>query len=337
MKTCYLHLGFHKTATTSFQLSCGNNREKLIEEGIYYPKFEYQDRKGNRWNHSGNIRFLCQPIKRKKLKNIKLFNKLEYEKSLQQTHDLLLSGEGFSCMKREELETLKKDLLDNGFVIKAFGLVRSPYSFACSALQQTIKNGKFHSLIGLGDAYSSHIAGNNKNYLPERSQQIELLFDVFRDNLQLYSFKQAIAHIDGPVSFLLSQIKPSLSSHLKKDFKNSSPSLTNLQARLMNATNRCILNKLKKGEKISKKVFGAQMLAIREQTKQITGEKFFLTEKEFKLVESQYNKISQRMERALGHSFVQENIQFSDPNIDPNYLAKAFAECVSSLTIAQIK
>ena len=79
------------------------------------------------------------------------------------------------------------------------------------------------------------------------------------------------------------------------------------------------------------------MLAIREKTKQITGEKFFLTEKEFKLVESQYNKISQRMERALGHSFVQENIQFSDPNIDPNYLAKAFAECVSSLTIAQIK
>jgi hypothetical protein len=124
---------------------------------------------------------------------------------------------------------------------------------------------------------------------------------------------------------------------LKKDFKNSSPSLTNLQARLMNATNRCILNKLKKGEKISKKVFGAQMLAIREQTKQITGEKFFLTEKEFKLVESQYNKISQRMEQALGHSFVQENIQFSDPNIDSNYLAKAFAECVSSLTIAQIK
>jgi hypothetical protein len=43
------------------------------------------------------------------------------------------------------------------------------------------------------------------------------------------------------------------------------------------------------------------------------------------------------MEQALGHSFVQENIQFSDPNIDPNYLAKAFAKCVSSLTIAQIK
>ena len=127
--------------------------------------------------------FMSAIKEKKTLNNKKLFNKLEYEKSLKQTHDLLLSGEGFSCMKHEELEALKKDLLDNGFLIKAFGLGRSPYSFDCSALQQTIKNGKFHSLIGLGDAYLPHIAGNNKNHLPERSQQIERLFDVFKDNL----------------------------------------------------------------------------------------------------------------------------------------------------------
>ena len=240
-------------------------------------------------------------------------------------------------MKSTELEALKKDLLDNGFIIKAFGLVRSPYSFACSALQQTIKGGKFHSLIGLGDAYLPYVSKNNKNYLPERSQQIERLFDVFKDDLQLYSFKQAISHIDGPVSFLFSQINPSLSSRLKEDFKNSRPSLTNLQARLMNATNQCTLNKLEKREKISKKLLGAQIDIIRDQAKQPTGGKFLLTEKEFELVESQYNKISQRMKNVLGHSFIQENIQFSDPNIDPNYLAKAFAECVSSLMIAQIK
>ena len=67
------------------------------------------------------------------------------------------------------------------------------------------------------------------------------------------------------------------------------------------------------------------------------GKDFLLTEKEFDLVESQYSKISQRMEKALGYSFVQENIQFSDPNIDSTYLAKAFAECVSSLMTAQMK
>ena len=87
MKTCYLHLGFHKTATTSFQLSCGNNRKKLFEEGIYYPKFKFSDRKGNCWNHSANIRRFCKLggidkiAKKNKEKNI-FSNILEYEKML---------------------------------------------------------------------------------------------------------------------------------------------------------------------------------------------------------------------------------------------------------------
>ena len=331
MKTCYLHLGFHKTATTSFQLSCGHNREKLLEEGIYYPKFEYQERKGNRWNHSGNIKFLCQPRQKTTLNKRKYHNKIEYEKALKQSNDIILSGEGFSCMKRQELEILKNNLSANGFIIKAFGLVRSPYSFACSALQQTIKNGKFHGFIGLGDEYLFHTSQNNKYYLPERSQQIERLLDIFKDDLQLYSFKQAISHEDGPVSFLLNQIKPSLSSRMKEDFKSSTPSLTNLQARLMNAINA--LTKLQKTEKISKQLIEAQRLAIHQQTGQTTGEKFFLTEQEFKLVESHYNKISQRMEKALGHTFIEESIRFSKPDIDPAYIAKALTSYISSFVV----
>jgi Holliday junction resolvase RusA-like endonuclease len=234
-------------------------------------------------------------------------------------------------MRRQELEILKKNLIDNGFTIKAFGLVRSPYSFACSALQQTIKNGKFHSFIGLGDAYLFHTSQQNKYYLPERSQQIERLLDIFKDDLQLYSFKQATSHADGPVSFLLSQIKPSLSSRMKENFKSSTPSLTNLQARLMNAINA--LNKLQTNEKISKQLIEAQRLAIHKQTGQTTGEKFFLTEQEFKLVESHYNKISQRMEKALGRTFIEESIRFSKPNIDPTYIAQALTAYISSFVV----
>ena len=89
-----------------------------------------------------------------------------------------------------------------------------------------------------------HSSENNKNYLPERSQQIQRLLDAFKDDLQLHSFRQAISYADGPVSFLLSQIKPSLPARLKEDFKSSTPSLTNLQARLMNAINA--LTKLQK-------------------------------------------------------------------------------------------
>ncbi len=36
------------------------------------------------------------------------------------------------------------------------------------------------------------------------------------------------------------------------------------------------------------------------------------------------------MEKALGNTFVQEHIQFSDPNIDPTLIAQPFTEGISS-------
>ncbi len=338
MKTCYLHLGFHKTATTSFQLSCGNNRKKLFEEGIYYPKFKFSDRKGNCWNHSGNLRRFCNlggidkiANKKYKEKNISS-NILEYKKMLRQDKNLLLSGEGISCMTRSELEILKKDLLTHGFTIRAFGLVRSPYSFACSAIQQTIKGGKYHSLIGLGNVFSSHITKNIENALPERCEQIELLLDVLDGSLELYTFQDALKHSNGPVSFLFHHIKPTLAAHLNNDLKNSSQSLTNIQARLINATNRSIRSKLSGKNKINKRSLGTEMIIIREQTKQLSGEKFLLTKEEFQIVEAQHNQTIQRMKAALGASFVEEDIHFSSTDVDLNNLIKVLTECVAMLS-----
>ena len=45
MKTCYLHIGFHKTATTTFQQICGGNRDELKKAGIFYPQFDYSPEK----------------------------------------------------------------------------------------------------------------------------------------------------------------------------------------------------------------------------------------------------------------------------------------------------
>ena len=338
MKTCYLHLGFHKTATTSFQLSCGNNHKKLLEEEIYYPKFKFSDRKGNCWNHSGNIRRLCKlggidEIENKNNKEKIFFsNILEYKKMLRQDKNLLLSGEGISCMTRSELEILKKDLLTHGFTILAFGLVRSPYSFACSAIQQTIKGGKYHSLIGLGNIFSSHITKNIENALPERCEQIERLLDVLDGSLELYTFQDALKHSNGPVSFLFHHIKPNLVANLNDDLKNSSPSLTNLQARLINATNRSIRSKLSRKDKINKKSLGAEMIIIREQTKGLSREKFLLTKKEFQIVEAQHNKTIQRMKASLGSSFVEEDIHFSSTDVDSVNLIRVLIECVAMLS-----
>ena len=70
-----------------------------------------------------------------------------------------------------------------------------------------------------------------------------------------------------------------------------------------------------------------------KQTEHMKVEKFLLTKKEFALVESYYSKSSQRIEKALGHTFVHRNIQFSDPNLDPTIIAQAFTEVISSFMI----
>ena len=235
-------------------------------------------------------------------------------------------------MTRSELEILKKDLLTHGFTIRAFGLVRSPYSFACSAIQQTIKGGKYHRLIGLGNVFASHITKNIENALPERCEQIELLLDVLDGSLELYTFQDALKHSNGPVSFLFHHIKPNLVANLNDDLKNSSPSLTNLQARLINATNRSIRSKLSRKDKINKRSLGAEMIIIREQTKGLSREKFLLTKKEFQIVEAQHNKTIQRMKASLGSSFVEEDIHFSSTDVESVNLIKVLIECVAMLS-----
>ena len=99
----------------------------------------------------------------------------------------------------------------------------------------------------------------------------------------------------------------------------------------MNAINA--LTKLQKKEKISKQLFTAQRLAIHKQTEHKKAETFLLTEKEFVLIESYSSKVYQRMEKALGYAFIQENIQLSDPNIDPTFIVQTFTEGTSSFMI----
>lgn len=51
MKTLYVHVGMHKTASTTIQLFCTGNRDLLSSKGIYYPPSPfYYRKKGNAKN-----------------------------------------------------------------------------------------------------------------------------------------------------------------------------------------------------------------------------------------------------------------------------------------------
>ena len=158
MKTCYIHVGFHKTASTSFQQFCGSNRNLLEQSGLYYPKFQYPPQKGNLWNHAGPISMIYKHGRIKlsdkiynsnNPKTLSALNQEAHLKALEQEKNLLISGEGLSCLTHDCYQRLIEDLSDYGYDIKVFAVVRPPYSFACSALQEWIKGGRYSRLIGL--------------------------------------------------------------------------------------------------------------------------------------------------------------------------------------------
>jgi len=61
MKTCFLHLGLHKTASSSFQQTCASNRKLLAKQGLHYPLFACEHSHPKRLkinNHSVPLRSL---------------------------------------------------------------------------------------------------------------------------------------------------------------------------------------------------------------------------------------------------------------------------------------
>ncbi|QNI65549.1 hypothetical protein SynA1544_02630 [Synechococcus sp. A15-44] len=82
-----------------------------------------------------------------------------------------------------------------GFQIEPFALVRSPYAFITSALQQTTKNGKYHPLIGLIPGQSS--APQKAFKIPNSSKSISTLNRIFGERMNYVPFKTATSHPGG--------------------------------------------------------------------------------------------------------------------------------------------
>ena len=247
MQRCFLHVGFHKTATTSFQLTLQHNRKLLEQDGIYLPKFRGKKQKFSA-NHSGQIRDIFDekaqhlwdgsnrrnPAKDQKQQTVQNHCQ-RLTQLLDQDHDILISGEGLSTMPEQSLIRLKTILEQHGFLIEPFALVRSPYAFITSALQQTIKNGKYHPLIGLIPGQSS--ASNHAFKIPSVSKSISTLDRIFGEKMNYIPFKTATNHPGGPVLFLLQQVLQ-LKQADQYQLINANESKSNVSTRLKNFLNQ---------------------------------------------------------------------------------------------------
>jgi hypothetical protein len=210
LDTVVLHVGLHKTGTSSIQKTLFERvNNKLLEEKDYvYPKSWHQ-------NHSVPIysAFCDNPenyhvnIKRRysisKIKDINKQNlvKLETEIAKREKSKLIVSGEDISHLSYGNLNDLKDYIMSistNNVTIKVIIYVRNPISWSISTVQEQIKGGKTYqdSLI--------HIRNNLKNYFRNKIDKFVQVFG--KEYIDVYSFEEAVVHEYGPVGHFLSML-----------------------------------------------------------------------------------------------------------------------------------
>jgi hypothetical protein len=194
-KKVILHVGLHKTGSTSIQLNCKLYAEQLLNAGIYYPKFS-----SDNWeNHSVPLSLICQDkpwYKNHSLNSLydsnetamlaalAMRNFLMSELIGNNSKKILFSAEDISGFTLEELENLKSILSDfDELEFEIIMYVRHPINSILSNAQELVRAG-VHSL--------SHIfeQGNIQN----AEQKIKNLQSIFGPEcIQVYNFDEVVA------------------------------------------------------------------------------------------------------------------------------------------------
>lgn len=315
MKKCFLHLGLHKTATSSFQNCCYENRNYLKNFGITYYSFSCrQANKSNIINHSIPLYSLFSDKPQyyhinlawdiiNKIEEVNLHYQIQFDK-LMQYENILLSGEDLSLLNISSLKKLINNLVKNGFEVYPFALFRKPYSYFCSQLQETIKNGNYIPLIKFKFEKPSHNLNLTRhfNYLTQ-SKRIYNLISFFGEKIKFYSFEDSIHHPNGPIGFIFDNFLKLDSSKIDYSFIKKNSGKSNLQVRVQNFLNKNEPKFL--GTKINSQFFSIE--------KQLNDkQKFLLSEKEYELVQEAIEKDSEYFEKCFGSSYKKEIIEFTE-------------------------
>ena len=331
MKTCYLHLGFHKTATTSFQNTCQANQSVLAKHGIRLPGF--LDLRGKVVsNHTQVIHDIYESIPKQRYKLIKRrkrmpdrgttmdANTFEWFQLLEHKSNILISGEGILKMSLNSIKRFIEEIQNCGFEIHPFACTRPPYAYINSALQQTIKNGKFHSIVSLGVEPKPEIISGpeSNNRIPNSLALIKKSEEFFGSTMTFYPFSMATKYQKGPVAFMINEALgiPSQGFELKV----SNESLCNITTRLINCLNSVSPSADKQNLRKIRKIFDQN----------VNSDKFLLTEEEFNSIKPDYEKIKTKMMQALGASHVDEKVRFSEP-LNAEEINKVLNHCPASL------
>ncbi|MEH6570550.1 MAG: hypothetical protein V7709_15830 [Halioglobus sp.] len=233
-----LHVGMHKTGTTSIQNNCYRNRKTLAEHGIIYPSFSYLDQ--TRSNHSGPITAAVsdKPDRYGEQWRAGLGNN---PKALQQAYQdqfrelldtpkadtLILSGETISAFANDDLKKLRKQLLQHTDHLKVLVYLRNPASAVGSILQQRVRGG------GDRDTDDNIIALASIS-----RRRYQRLKKVFGDSLDVLNFHEAVSQPSGLVGSFMEFCGLPAEETLKLEFAAANPRTSMESFKLMLAINK---------------------------------------------------------------------------------------------------
>lgn len=143
MRTVVLHVGMHKTGTTSIQQSLNG----FAESGIKYLALDTANHTAPiRAAFSDHIQF--HALKLKSAEELAALKQSTLEQMNQQLADrqfskFIISGEGIVRLTAGALQELKRTLLQHVDSIQVFAYMREPIGYSASAFQQRVRMGGY--------------------------------------------------------------------------------------------------------------------------------------------------------------------------------------------------
>ena len=287
--TTLLHVGLHKTASSSLQATCGTNRCLLAAKGYNYPSLYNSYGGAKTDNHSVALFNIFSKSRLNYHINagrnaasvesdISVY-KQELLAGLLKKDTLVLSGEDVSDLNKEEQEEMAIYLSSFSGILKTFAVIRSPYSLHCSAFAGMINNGR----------------NLKPDQLLSQLHKIERLRSSFskRGNIheiKFIPFAETVKSPKGPVKFVLE----AMGLHNLDDLtlETSNEGLSNEQTR-----RQMIINSK------NPRLIGNTVNRLWQRAPKVKGPKFLLSKKELDLIMPKLLDENKWFEAHLGENF----------------------------------
>ncbi len=202
LKNIIVHIGLHKTGTTSIQHTLYRKRNTLNKENISYPVFNFRGH--DIANHSWPLLSLIleKPenyhlnksnlLSLDEIENFKLKTREILKKESKINSTMVISGEGLSIVDEKSLIKLKEELslfTNSSTKIEFHYFIRDKIKFIQSVIQERLKGGVKESVIL--NQLSSNIPNNEYMYKSS-------LHSVFPDSvIHKHDFDLACKHEGG--------------------------------------------------------------------------------------------------------------------------------------------